>query len=674
MEKDIKRFLVIITLCVMIGFSLLPGNALADEKDSKDDHPWTIYFRPGVRFGTDNRTLYIMDFLVPIYQGEKNILFVTPKFTPNDHDSWEMNLGLGYRHLLFNDSLILGINGFYDQRKTPWGSYHEQWGIGAEIMAEIPLKSMDLGLTGRVNYYHPITSPIIDLGPNGGYIHQGGGVYVLDVANLWLEEPLGGVDAEIGFRVPFVSDYVETWLYAGGYHFEGKYVDDIDGFSARIEVNPTDFLKLNYEFRSDRTAHEQHYGEVTVNIPFSIDNLIAGKNPFEGLGDMLSGSRELEDRLTDPVRRDVDVVVIPLAGFDAADALGMPFIYYVKGPEEIDIISKLNSKIKGDTIIFVSEKASEEEGGDGSIEHPYPSIDDAMDDERIKDGVSNTICVLNDNDDRFDGSPGTFAGGGLVNYVGMLILGTGIDLTELEIFREIALTDGYPTIGSTISIAAPEVSIAGLEFKIRDEESAIVICTYPRLGNITAMNDIIIFKNIIEVQNHNDSAYGIKTFWGTSPFDPYPNMHLGSEDEPLLIIENDISLFTDDGTIAGIYLRNRRNKSINTIILNNDITLRNFNINDSDLDTAYGIRLETKRYVDLFNNDESDISVDIVNNNIVMGAFGNGHSVPLVVDEAYGISIWNQQGDIGLFAIKNTIDITNERGQEGSSLELGLIL
>ncbi len=33
---------------------------------------WTIHFRPGVRFGTDDRTLFIMDFLVPLYQDEKN--------------------------------------------------------------------------------------------------------------------------------------------------------------------------------------------------------------------------------------------------------------------------------------------------------------------------------------------------------------------------------------------------------------------------------------------------------------------------------------------------------------------------------------------------------------------------------------------------------------------------
>ena len=33
------------------------------------------------------------------------------------------------------------------------------------------------------------------------------------------EVPTSGVDGEIGVRVPFVSDYCETWVYGGGYYF-----------------------------------------------------------------------------------------------------------------------------------------------------------------------------------------------------------------------------------------------------------------------------------------------------------------------------------------------------------------------------------------------------------------------------------------------------------------------
>ncbi len=49
------------------------------------------------------------------------LFLIILKFTPNDQDGWEVNVGLGYRRLFLDDRLILGVNGFYDQRKTPWG-------------------------------------------------------------------------------------------------------------------------------------------------------------------------------------------------------------------------------------------------------------------------------------------------------------------------------------------------------------------------------------------------------------------------------------------------------------------------------------------------------------------------------------------------------------------------
>lgn len=96
----------IVVLCICFS------TALADTKKIEEDPVWTIHFRPGIRWGTDDRTLYVLDFLIPLYQGEKNILFANTKFTPNDQDGWELNLGMGYRHLLFDDSVILGINAF----------------------------------------------------------------------------------------------------------------------------------------------------------------------------------------------------------------------------------------------------------------------------------------------------------------------------------------------------------------------------------------------------------------------------------------------------------------------------------------------------------------------------------------------------------------------------------
>ncbi|MBN1574338.1 MAG: inverse autotransporter beta domain-containing protein [Deltaproteobacteria bacterium] len=146
---------------------MFSSNTVADTKNNEDDQKWTIHFSPGIRWGTDNRTLYILDFLVPLYQDERNILFVNAKYTPNDLNGWETNLGLGYRHILIDEYLLLGINGFYDWRKTPWGTRHTQWGVGAEVMVELGIleDGGGLGLTGRFNYYQPLTDAIVEVRP-----------------------------------------------------------------------------------------------------------------------------------------------------------------------------------------------------------------------------------------------------------------------------------------------------------------------------------------------------------------------------------------------------------------------------------------------------------------------------------------------------------------------------
>jgi hypothetical protein len=150
MKLNIRGRLIsyIATISVIVLCFSLVSSAGTETKNT--DHEWTIYYRPAVRFGTDDRTLYINDFLVPLYQNEKDILFSNIKFTPNDQDGWEVNLGLGYRHYFPKANLILGVNCFYDQRKTPWGKIYEQCGVGAEVMADVRIDEYIVVLLYRV--------------------------------------------------------------------------------------------------------------------------------------------------------------------------------------------------------------------------------------------------------------------------------------------------------------------------------------------------------------------------------------------------------------------------------------------------------------------------------------------------------------------------------------------
>jgi hypothetical protein len=101
-RNHFRRFLSFVPLItpgffLVFSVFLFASSAHATSDDKNGGPTWMIYFNPGVRFGTDNRTLYILDFLVPLYQDDKSILFANPRYTPNDQDGWEVNLGLGYR-------------------------------------------------------------------------------------------------------------------------------------------------------------------------------------------------------------------------------------------------------------------------------------------------------------------------------------------------------------------------------------------------------------------------------------------------------------------------------------------------------------------------------------------------------------------------------------------------
>lgn len=424
-----KRVFVLPYLLFILvsGLTLSTLTDTCGEAFASEEKPvFTELIRPSVRFGTDRGPIWTLDIMIPLYYGEKDILFADPRVSTEDLDGYEVNLGLGYRRLVANDRLLLGGNVYYDTRKTDWGTYHDQWGIGLEAMTELS----GIGLTARVNGYFAISEPIISApgDADGTYRQRRDGIYFIGGR---AEVPLSGFDVEIGMRVPFVSKYVETWVYGGGYHLVGKYVPNVDGYMARVEVIPTDFVRLNYEYRYDRTNYGEHYGEVMFEIPFSLDNLFAGEDPFKGLG-RFGGSRTLKERMTEPVRRDIDVRIVKEDFNRNLPGVGT----------------------KVEDVVFVSESAPA--GGNGSLNRPYDAISDVNADGRVGTSIY-TVCVLND-----DPGAGAAAGGTINNAKNdILVWGSGVPHPRYP--NIINITSGYPTIGTNLIFNGAGVTIMGLE-------------------------------------------------------------------------------------------------------------------------------------------------------------------------------------------------------------------
>jgi hypothetical protein len=499
-----KRLLSIAVVLSALAVAIPVSGLAADDAGTADD--WTIYLRPAVRFGSDDRVLFIVDALVPVYRGADDIVFINGKFTPDNREAWETNFGVGYRKMVVADKLVLGGNFFYDHRKTRYGSHFNQLGLGFEAMAELN----GIGLTTRFNYYQPITGA--NRGAGFAYAFYGNGIY-----SAGMEEPLTGFDYEAGVRIPWVSNYVETWAYAGGYHFFGRYVPDVNGVSARIEAMPTDFLKVNFEYRNDNINHDEYYGEVAFEVPFSIENLVTGKNPFEGIGDVLTGSRTLKERMVEPVRRDVDIVV-GKETLSPAEA------------SEGDLVAG---------IIFVSD--SNPSAGDGTYENPYNDLALAAADPRL--GVSaNIVHVL--------AGDGSGVGGGYFDDPNITIWGAGAEYAAYP--NLVNFVQGYPVVLSTLTMDAPNPTVLGLQFNL-GYGSAYGI----ELGANASDAGLSIYLNIINNAGNYAICYDAPGGLGTA----------GS---PAIIRDNVIDGIGNAGGCAGIYLESD-NGSIYARILNNTI-------------------------------------------------------------------------------------------------------
>jgi len=467
---------------------------------------WRIYFHPGVRFGTDDRVIGFYDVLVPLYLSDDSILFINPRFSHDSLDGHEWNLGGGYRHILWKDQLMLGVNAYYDIKKHGMsGKYFDQWGMGFEAMGEfdnVLAEGGGLGLTGRFNFYIPLSGSKSAGGAGvgaggGGYIFHSLGIYIGTGGGGSVYEPLCGLDYELGMRIPYLSNYVETWAYAGGYHYQGRESGSLDGFCGRIEVIPADFLVLDFEYRNDNRYGDEFYGEVKVEVPFSIGNLVTGENPFDGLGSRFGGSRDLHERMVEPVRRDIDIRIETVESTgDGGGAGGLI-----------------------EEVVFVSEGGEADPLADGTFEHPYASIADAMTDARI--GVTAfTIHVINDN-----GGDGV-AGGGNVTLSNIFLWGSGV---PHPIYPGISnMTSGYPTIDSSVSIAMPSVEVCGLNFNTAG-------------SGVNLMNGtgVVIRDNII-----TGIDIGVYSFLMGD---------LGSPTDPLVIMNNEITV-SGSGDVYGMQL------------------------------------------------------------------------------------------------------------------------
>jgi len=312
----------------------------AQDACASDGNLYTVV-RPGVNAGTGTADYYV-DIFAPLDQSEEYVFFAEPRFriNPGRSDEYEFNLGLGYRRLLSGGGWYAGANVFYDTMESPNDFRYHQIGLGVEA------RSMWIDVIA--NGYIQAGDTKNRLPANDRYSL---GSTMLVKADGY-EEALSGMDGEIGFLVPGISDIVETRLYAGGYWWLSGMSDDISGVRARLQIDPVPFITVNGSYSYDDTRESVWRADAYLNIPFEVSNIFDGRCPLERVRDSFSfgsGPRDPQGRMADRVERDRYVQTEEaLTGYEGVH----------------DMIYVDNSNVTGTE--------------DGSLDHPYSTITDAV--------------------------------------------------------------------------------------------------------------------------------------------------------------------------------------------------------------------------------------------------------------------------------------------------------
>lgn len=264
--------------------------------------------RVGFRHGKNNSESWAYtDVFIPIYNYDRSIafgsnewlFFLNPKVVLSDGSTDEENFGAGIRYLcadvLLEEGFIIGANIFYDSKYSINGVRHSQIGTGVEFLS----KNFDL----RGNYYQPTTEKKVvrdyyELGETS-----------LNEYLKW-EEALPGYDLEAGLPVPIITHFIETWVYGGIYRYSSSLREDVEGTRWRLEINPAPAFAFILEINDDNVSGEDTFIGGYVSLRFDIGNMLHCRNQFEGWQEdfrFRRGPRELTERMSEPVVRDIDI-------------------------------------------------------------------------------------------------------------------------------------------------------------------------------------------------------------------------------------------------------------------------------------------------------------------------------------------------------------------------------
>lgn len=227
-------------LCVLVILLACVSVIFAQQDDVPD---WLERTHYGVDFGTDQKPRMYFETVQPLYQDEdkQNTIFIQPRLTYLN-DDFASNLGVGYRRLLADNSVLLGGNIFFDYENE---HRHYRTGIGLEGFFN--------RLESRMNTYFALSQSKVTK---------------VVGASTYYERAVDGLDWELGGPTPFLN-----WIkvYGGGYWYDYKRFDNKSGWRGRAEFTPLSFLTVNFLVYDDNKGEVAYRADARVSLAFGGD-------------------------------------------------------------------------------------------------------------------------------------------------------------------------------------------------------------------------------------------------------------------------------------------------------------------------------------------------------------------------------------------------------------------
>ena len=246
-------------------------------------------------------------------------LFLNSRYHLEDNHQFIQSTGAGFRKLLTGPGIIIGGNAYWDSLHSERHNDFEQLGLGFEILSR--------WVDARFNYYLPEDERFeiersSDRDSSRSVI--GGNLAETNRKRSFkrFEAALEGFNTEVGFLIPGLDKYAEVRVFGGYYHYNNPFGHDFDGFKARLEARLLPGVIADVEYWEDAALMGGHWtAGARVSVPFSIYNLVTGRNPFEGIGESFTPRRrEMQERLSEMVIRSHRIQTVSSGNIQTGDS------------------------------------------------------------------------------------------------------------------------------------------------------------------------------------------------------------------------------------------------------------------------------------------------------------------------------------------------------------------